>query len=349
MGIGFVVEKVELCVGGEWHTRKLGSSIFRVQGPIGTGKSSLLECIWYPFGVPAALMPAVRDNVTHIRVQVRINGQRLLLERPVTHGSSAVKVTQAGAESPLFLPSNASRDRQTVSDFLMTTMGYPQLEQPGGRAQPILTFQDIQMLTYLRQTKISNQLLGDDGDRMGQSAVFALDVALGAYMPEVEDRRRERKRINRQLNQLQQNLGAIKGFLSDRKNVTEQQAVAQRATGVRADDPRGRTSGRGCDRAARAGGSRRSRVDRRSRPRKDDVGDGAGRGSRPSHRAQPAVQLCQYQAEVLEAHAQARPRAHTVSTLHSNVGPTGRRGPMSRVPARPPDGCIGLSHCRRCK
>ncbi|MET8759543.1 hypothetical protein [Lentzea sp. NPDC004782] len=137
-------------------------------------------------------------------------------------------MTDERAGEPTFLPSNANRDRRTISDFLMTTMGTPQIELPGGRVQSILTFHDVQMLTHLRQTKISNQLLGDNnGERMSQAAVFTPDVVLGAYAPEVEEHRRECKRINRRLNRLQQNLGAIKGFPSERKHLTEQQLLTE--------------------------------------------------------------------------------------------------------------------------
>lgn len=234
MGTGFAIEQLDLHVRtklearGRWETQKVGSSVFRLQGPVGSGKSSAIESMWYSFGLAANLMPAVVDNVKHIRTTARINGRRFQFERPVlTTAVASVKVTDLASGQSTMMPVKASGGEQTISDFLLETMGFPQVSLPGG-SQAMLSFHDIQTLTYLRQAKISNALLGHDTEKLNDARVLAMDVALGVYAPEIEQHRRQRNKVNRQLNKLKLSITAVKSFLREHRSTTEAELRGER-------------------------------------------------------------------------------------------------------------------------
>src|SRR5690349_12268893 len=81
MGARFTVESLEIVTATARRELRFKAGINVVEGPIGTGKSSMLELIKYGLGGSARVMPAVRDNVQRVVLHVNVGGDRLELSR----------------------------------------------------------------------------------------------------------------------------------------------------------------------------------------------------------------------------------------------------------------------------
>jgi hypothetical protein len=135
-----------------------------LDGPVGTGKSSLLELIKFAFGGSAVLTPVIRQEVLEVRLLVRLGNATVWLRRPLGRRGNIVDVRRAGHDE-LSLPVRSSVGDLTIGEYLLDLLGIPKVRIPRSRANAgaatvPLTFGDLFSYLYVAQQEIDRSVVG---------------------------------------------------------------------------------------------------------------------------------------------------------------------------------------------
>ncbi|MFB4288965.1 AAA family ATPase [Nonomuraea sp. ATR24] len=181
MGVRFIIESLAIRTASASATYNFASGVTAVTGPLGSGKSSMLELIKFALGGRAKVMPAVRDNVQVVILTLRIGNQRLELSRSLT--SRLIDIVDKNTNQRL--NSWATTNRRNVpraGQELLSAIGFPRdlrvpqaRKRPSGKTIPV-SFFDVYRYLYLEQNNIDRSVVGhDDRDlNVKRLAVFEL-------------------------------------------------------------------------------------------------------------------------------------------------------------------------------
>ncbi len=167
-----------------------------ITGPVGIGKSSMLNSIKYAFGGSWTVPRDIRSSVKAVVLDITIGDEHLSLRREIQGATGTVTVTVRGGGSQI-LPLEGDEHETTLSRFLMLRLGIPDVQLPESTANPgerltTVTFNDVMNFIYLDQDQIDG-VVGFDGDRhrkwrqtfeilyaLSDAEVAALRIELGA-------------------------------------------------------------------------------------------------------------------------------------------------------------------------
>src|SRR6476659_631435 len=88
----FQYRDLTLYGGKDHHTYTFEPGVNVIVGPVGSGKTSLLELLKYTLGGDGTLSPAVQDSVVSSAVKVEFDRETIVLTRHL--GSSSVEAYQ---------------------------------------------------------------------------------------------------------------------------------------------------------------------------------------------------------------------------------------------------------------
>jgi hypothetical protein len=136
-----------------------------LDGPVGTGKSSLLELIKYGFGGQAVLTPVVRSEIDQVLLNVSIEGRDFWLKRNLGKSSRYVVLSSAiDPEESETLPVRGDYSHRSISDALLAAINIPNVEIPRARTRASaetvrLTFNDLYSYLYVEQQDIDRSVV----------------------------------------------------------------------------------------------------------------------------------------------------------------------------------------------
>lgn len=136
-----------------------------LDGPVGTGKSSLLELIKYGFGGQAVLTPIVRSEVDQVVLDVSIEGRNFSLRRSLGKSSRYVALSnEHNPEESETLPVRGDQRQRSISDALLAAIDIPNVEIPRARTRSTaetvrLTFNDLYSYLYVEQQDIDRSVV----------------------------------------------------------------------------------------------------------------------------------------------------------------------------------------------
>jgi hypothetical protein len=166
-----------------------------ITGPVGVGKSSMLNAIKYGLGGSWTIPRKIRGAVDAIELDVHIGDEHLKLYRLTGRNGTSVEVRVRGGGVQL-LPIDGDEHELTLSRFLLLRLGIPDLRLPESSARPgerltTVTFNDVLHFMYLDQDQIDG-VVGFTGDQhrkwqqtfevlyaLADSEVVALQTELG--------------------------------------------------------------------------------------------------------------------------------------------------------------------------
>lgn len=117
-----------------------GSGVTVIAGPVGTGKTSLLELIKFGLGGNGTLTKAVRTVGREVGVEITAGEQRLTLVRGLAHRPNQVEVRDEAGALISALSARSTTDQETVSSLLMSALTIPQVRVPTSRRRPRARF-----------------------------------------------------------------------------------------------------------------------------------------------------------------------------------------------------------------
>ena len=159
------ISSVELETDVRLYTFSLSGPCTVIDGPIGTGKSSLLELIKYGFGGSGNLMRVVKGNVRAVRTHLMIGDSAYVLRRGIGEDSNRVHVIDPVGEELIETCSvRPTLSASSISDFLLERLGFPSVRIPRARSRSTgesvpLTFGDLYTYLYVEQNEIDRSVV----------------------------------------------------------------------------------------------------------------------------------------------------------------------------------------------
>jgi DNA repair exonuclease SbcCD ATPase subunit len=162
MTTGLQYRELTLYGAQEHFTYSFEPGVNVIVGPVGSGKTSLLELMKYTLGGDGTLSPAVQDSVVSSAVKVEFGTETIVLTRHL--GSSSVEAYQPDGAHLGTYSTVAGRINAPISDLLLGALGIPALRVPRSRTRPTsassrLTFFDVYAYLYLDQTEIDRSVV----------------------------------------------------------------------------------------------------------------------------------------------------------------------------------------------
>lgn len=234
MGKRFVIESLEVRTdaGGQVYEFKTG--VNAVTGPVGSGKSSMLEVLKYGLGGSAKLMPAVRDNVKTVKVKFRAGDEHWQFTRELR--SNVVNVVDLKTQESL--GEWARTDRQNmrkVGPSLLEALGLPaDWRIPKSRKKPTdetvpVSFWDVHKYLYLDQNRIDTSVIGHDDTNLNNKRIAVFELIYGLANAQTVELLTEQGRRRAEAAALRKNATAIAGFMQDMGDPDPAELAARKA------------------------------------------------------------------------------------------------------------------------
>lgn len=220
MGKRFIVESLEVRTDTSEQIYEFKTGVNAVTGPVGSGKSSMLEVLKYGLGGSAKLMPAVRDNVKIVKVRFLAGDEHWEFTRELR--SNVVSVVDLKTQEPL--GEWARTDRQNmrkVGPALLDALGLPSdWRIPKSRKKPTdetvpVSFWDVHKYLYLDQNRIDTSVIGHDDTNLNNKRIAVFELIYGLANARTVELLTERGRLRAEAAALRKNATAIAGFMQD--------------------------------------------------------------------------------------------------------------------------------------
>jgi hypothetical protein len=236
MGKRFIIESLEVRTDTGEQTYEFKTGVNAVTGPVGSGKSSMLEVLKYALGGSAKLMPAIRDNVKFVKVKFRAGDEHWQFTRDLR--SNVVSVVDLKTQESL--GEWARTDRQNmrkIGPSLLEALGLPSdWRIPKSRRKPTdetvpVSFWDVHKYLYLDQNRIDTSVIGHDDSNLNNKRIAVFELIYGLANARTVELLTERGRRRAEAVALRKNATAIAGFMQDMGDPAPAE-LAARKTGL---------------------------------------------------------------------------------------------------------------------
>jgi DNA repair exonuclease SbcCD ATPase subunit len=158
----FLVRQLTVVTSGARHPYRFRAGINVISGPVGTGKSSLLELIRYALGGDATLTNAVIQAVQRVVLEAQLGSDNYRLERQI--GDTTVQATNLRTGEQATYSVRHSKRYGRLSSFLLEALELPEARLVRSRTQPSassspLSFYDYYAYCYVPQAEIDRSVV----------------------------------------------------------------------------------------------------------------------------------------------------------------------------------------------
>lgn len=238
MGKRFVIESLQVCTDTDEKTYEFRTGVNAVTGPVGSGKSSMLELLKYGLGGSAKVMPAVRDNVRVVKLRFRAGDEHWEFTRELR--SNVIQVMDLTTQESL--GEWAATNRQNMrkaGPALLDALGLPSdWRIPKSRKKPTdetvpVSFWDVHKYLYLDQNRIDTSVIGHEDTNLNNKRIAVFELIYGLANERTVELLTERGRLRAEAAALRKNAIAIAGFMQDMGDADPAELAARKAGLVR--------------------------------------------------------------------------------------------------------------------
>lgn len=233
MGKQLIIESLEIRTDTHAKTYEFRTGVNAVTGPVGSGKSSMLELLKYGLGGSAKVMPAVRDHVRLVKTTCRAGDEHWELTRELR--SHVIQVTDLKTQEPLgtWAASNRQNMRKVGAELLDALDLPSDWRIPKSRKKPTdetvpVSFWDVYKYLYLDQNRIDSNVIGHDDANLNNKRIAVFELIYGLANEQTVQLLTERGRLRAQARDMRKNATAILGFMQDMGDPDPAQLRAQR-------------------------------------------------------------------------------------------------------------------------
>lgn len=212
---------------GEFHVDRLrfvgpaGSQSYEftkrvtvITGPVGSGKTSILDAIAYALGASWTPGKKIRPALDAVEINCRIGSDAITIFRPL-HGSTGTVSVTVNDAGPQLLPTTGDQDL-SLSTVLLGRLGLPIVRVPEKIKEVTgddraVSFADVLSLMYLDQDQIDG-LVGFSGARHVKWRQTA-EVVYGFTTSEIANLQSELGATNGELNKVRRHVQEVEAFL----------------------------------------------------------------------------------------------------------------------------------------
>ena len=219
MSIRMRIERIDLDAGSEHVVFDLARPCTVLHGPVGTGKSSLLELIKYVLGGNGILTNVVRNEVRGVSAVVNLNGNRVELRRAIGKEANYVEIFEPHGGLVATHSIRPRPDQATISDALLELLGFPRVSMPRARTKATaatvpLTFNDLFGYLYVEQQNIDRSVVHHTEVFREPKRRAVFELLFGLTDPEALSLETELGRTREALAEAQSRLTTIQQFIS---------------------------------------------------------------------------------------------------------------------------------------
>jgi hypothetical protein len=218
MGQPLIIERLTIYTDSHSATYDLSPGVTAIAGPIGSGKSSMLELIKYGLGGRARIMPAVRDNVRRITLRIQIGPARLELTRELKAHTIDVFDVTLGERIGTWATTNR-KNMPKVGEELLVAINLPRdLRIPRRMSRPTaetvkISFFDVYRYLYLDQNSIDNNVIGHNDANLNIKRIAVFQLVYGLTSERIVDLATERGRLYQQAQHSREAARNVREFL----------------------------------------------------------------------------------------------------------------------------------------
>jgi hypothetical protein len=171
-------------------------------GPVGVGKTSLLELIKYGLGGDGVLSRAVQQITVRVALTLELESGIFELSRALGRAGRTVEIA-VGDDPVRHLPVRGRADRQTISDWLLDNAGIPRVRlsrssskrSAAAKRYARVGFGDIYRYMYLDQSEIDRSTVRHSDKFLDGNRRRAFEVLYGLTGPEIAELEAEADRL----------------------------------------------------------------------------------------------------------------------------------------------------------
>jgi hypothetical protein len=218
----FKVRKVRLVAAARSYAWEFADGVTVIEGPVGVGKTSLLELIRWGLGGNARLSEAVRKVGRQLALTVEIEGEELILLRGIATQKMRIVVHDAEGQPIATAQAGNPQAEDSISRFLLSRVGIPVVMVPRSRANPAgpqtsISFNDVYDYMYLQQTEIDRSTINHlDGVRDPKRR-STFELIYGLIDKQTAELQVEAGTIAGKIEQAQASVREIDGFVATLK------------------------------------------------------------------------------------------------------------------------------------
>ncbi|USQ77806.1 AAA family ATPase [Ornithinimicrobium cryptoxanthini] len=234
MGKRLVIESLEVRTDTRSVTYVFRTGVNAVTGPVGSGKSSMLELLKYSLGGSAKVMPAVRDNVQSVKVKFRAGDEHWEFTRALR--SHVVQVFDLKTQESLgeWAATNRQNSRK-VGPALLDALGLPpDWRIPKSRKNPTdetvpVSFWDVHKYLYLDQNSIDASVIGHKDANLNNKRIAVFELIYGLANARTVELLTERGKRRAEASALRKSAEAVSAFLQDMGDPDPAELTARKA------------------------------------------------------------------------------------------------------------------------
>ncbi|WP_228044103.1 ATP-binding protein [Streptomyces ferrugineus] len=222
---------------GGVRTLDFAHPVVCVYGPIDTGKTTLVDCIKYPLGLPVDWRQVPSERLTSVTVHLRIEGMDIALRRSTIADTGTVELISpydGKAEELLDVTPQPDSDRRVVGEALLDLLGLSELFAPptavallGNGAR--LTFAQLYALNYLSQDMVDGTESVRGQANTAQSYKTIVELVLGLIDAEMRVLTARRDDLGQTVSQFKRRTETISEFLTGSAAELEEELTRSRS------------------------------------------------------------------------------------------------------------------------
>lgn len=231
------VEQVVINSTGGARTLDLAHPVVCIYGPIDTGKTTLVDCIKYPLGLPVEWRQVPSERLTSVTVHLRVEGMRIALRRSTVADTGTVELISpydGKVEELLDVTAQPDGDRRVVGEVLLDLLGLSELFAPptavallGSGAR--LTFAQLYALNYLSQDMVDGTEAIRGQANTAQSYKTVVELVLGLIDAEMRVLTARRDDLSQTVSQFKRRTETISEFLTGSAAELEEELTRSRS------------------------------------------------------------------------------------------------------------------------
>jgi hypothetical protein len=216
----FKIRSVRLIAAKRSYEWRLTDGVNVVAGPVGVGKTSLLELIHFGLGGNALLSEAVLEVGRQLALNVEIAGEPLLFLRGITSNKSRVIVHRADGTPLATAHIGNPQAEDSISHLLMSRLGIPEVRVPRSRRNPAgrhtaISFNDVFNYMYLPQTEIDRSTVNHLEGVRDPKRRSTFELLYGLIDPQTARLQVEIGNLATEIEQAQSAVREIDGFVAN--------------------------------------------------------------------------------------------------------------------------------------
>ncbi len=209
-----------LLIGDDKHYEvKFKNGLNFITGPISTGKSTILELIDYCLGKKRHKnYEEVRLKCKYVALDLYLNNQRFLIERPLFSFDLPVKIYNWNEESNSFEDDfdffivTMPKEENSLARFLQDKLEIPEMKLSG----QTFSFRDLFKYSYVSQTNIDSENILDEKNYVKAfKRKPTLEIILNSLNQLLNELKNDKKEQSQLINELLDRKEAIVKFLRD--------------------------------------------------------------------------------------------------------------------------------------